>query len=294
MVYTTELARPESRGFVSSWTAAGVTLGFILGSGAAWLVTKALEPDEVAAWGWRIPFIGSVVLLLSGWLLRRGLRETPQGEIAAARRPPLLASLGANWLPMLRTFGIIAMTNAAYYLMFTYVVERRSREGDADGDFFGVTSLSLFVVLFAKLLGGWLSDRAGRRRLMILLTIAGMLLILPGLWLTLHGTPAQFFLGQVLLGLPLGMSLGLQGALLVEIFPLRARVTSMSFAYGTTLALTGGTAPLVSTWLVERSGQPLAPAFYIMSYGVIALLLLWPMKETNGRDLAAGDAPASP
>jgi MHS family proline/betaine transporter-like MFS transporter len=143
----------------------------------------------------------------------------------------------------------------------------------------------LIVVLFAKPLGGWLSDRVGRRRLMIGLTFAGILLILPGLWLTLHGTPGQFFLGQVLLALPLGMSLGLQGALLVEIFPLRTRVTSMSFAYGTTLALTGGTAPLVSAWLAERLNQPLAPAFYIMLYGLIALALLWPMEETNGSDL---------
>jgi MHS family proline/betaine transporter-like MFS transporter len=87
------------------------------------------------------------------------------------------------------------------------------------------------------------------------------------------------------MAVPLGMSLGLQGALLVEIFPLRARVTSMSFAYGTTLALTGGTAPLVSAWLAERLDQPLAPAFYIMAYGVIALWLLWPMDETNRREL---------
>jgi MHS family proline/betaine transporter-like MFS transporter len=140
-------------------------------------------------------------------------------------------------------------------------------------------------VLFAKIFGGWLSDHAGRRRLMIWLTIAGMAFIYPGLWLALNGTPWQFFAGQVLLAVPLGMALGLQGALLVEIFPLRTRVTSMSFAYGTTLALTGGTAPLVSAWLVERSGQPQAPAFYILMYGLVALLLLWPLPETNERTL---------
>jgi MFS transporter, MHS family, proline/betaine transporter len=289
MVYTTELASPTSRGLVSSSAAAGVTLGFILGSACAWLIEAVLDTRQVAAWGWRIPFIGSVVFLLAGWLLRRGLSETPQGVIAAASRPPLLASLAADWLPMLRAFGIIAMTNAAYYLMFTYVVERRSKEQGIDNgaDFLLANTLSLFVVLLAKPLGGWLSDRIGRRRLMMALTLSGMLLVVPGLWLALHGTPAQFFIGQVLLALPLGMSLGLQGALLVEIFPLRTRVTSLSFAYGTTLALTGGTAPLVSAWLTEGLDLPMAPAFYIMMYGVIALLLIWPMTETNRRELGA-------
>jgi MHS family proline/betaine transporter-like MFS transporter len=83
----------------------------------------------------------------------------------------------------------------------------------------------------------------------------------------------------------LGMALGLQGAMLVEIFPLRTRVTSLSFAYSVTLAVAGGTAPLVSTWLVARTAQPLAPAWYIMIYGFIALALIWPMRETNTRAL---------
>jgi MFS transporter, MHS family, proline/betaine transporter len=286
MVYTTELAQPGSRGLVSSSAAAGVTLGFILGSAAAWGVKSSLDAEQVSDWGWRIPFIASVLLLLVGWLLRRGLSETPQGELAASQRPPLFRSLAADWLPMLRAFGIIAMTNAAYYTMFTYVVERRSKaEGTEGADFLLANTLSLFVVLAAKPLGGWLSDRVGRRRLMLALTVLAMLLILPGFWLALHGTPWQFFTGQVLLALPLGMALGLQGALLVEIFPLRTRVTSMSFAYGITLAVTGGTAPLVAAWLVDRTGQPMAPAFYIMLYGLAALALVWPMAETNDKEL---------
>jgi MHS family proline/betaine transporter-like MFS transporter len=101
----------------------------------------------------------------------------------------------------------------------------------------------------------------------------------------LTGTPQQFALGQSLMAVTTGMALGLQGAMLVEIFPLRTRVTSMSLAYSLTLALAGGSAPLVSAWLVQRLGQPLAPAWYIMVYGVIGLALLWSMKETNARSL---------
>jgi len=143
------------------------------------------------------------------------------------------------------------------------------------------------VVLFSKLLGGWLSDRTGRRRLMIILTIVTMVLVYPALWLMLNGAAWAFWVGQSLLAVPLGMALGLQGAMVVELFPLRTRVTSMSFAYSVTLALAGGTAPLVSVWLVARLGHPLAPAYYIMLYGAIGLLLMAPMPETNTRTLDA-------
>jgi MFS transporter, MHS family, proline/betaine transporter len=120
---------------------------------------------------------------------------------------------------------------------------------------------------------------------MLLLTIVVMGLIHLALRLMLYGTPWEFIAGQILLAVPLGMALGLQGAMVVELFPLRTRVTSMSFAYSITLALAGGTAPLVSTWLIERLGQPLAPAHYIVLYGAIGLALMWPMQETNTRSL---------
>jgi MHS family proline/betaine transporter-like MFS transporter len=287
MVYTTEQSSPLMRGLVSSSTAAGTTIGFILGSGAAWLVNVSLPPDQVTAWGWRIPFVGSVVFLVAGYLLRRGIVETAEGLKAAAARPPLLPSLLADWLPIVQTFGIVAMTNAAYYLTFTYAVERRRNLGGGAGSaFLLVNTLVLFlVVLPSKPLGGWLSDKVGRRKLMMTITAAMMALIYVALRLMLIGSPWEFAAGQIMLAIPIGMALGLQGAMVVEIFPLRTRVTSMSFAYSVTLALAGGTAPLVSTWLIETLGHPLAPAYYIMLYGAIGLLIMWPMRETNTRAL---------
>jgi MHS family proline/betaine transporter-like MFS transporter len=285
MVFTTESASPLTRGIVSSSTAAGTTIGFILGSGSAWLINSLLRPDQVGSWGWRIPFVASVLFCVIGWFLRRGLHETEAGLKAVAIRPPLIPSIIADWMPMLRTFGILATTNCAYYLTFTYIVERRKNLAGGGSVFLLANTLSLFAVLFAKPLGGWLSDRVGRRRLMLILTIAIMVFIYPVFQLMLSGTPQQFVLGQILLAVPIGMALGLQGAMVVEIFPLRTRVTSMSIAYSVTLALAGGTAPLVSAWLIERFGQPLAPAYYVILHGVIGLALLWPMQETNSRAL---------
>jgi MFS transporter, MHS family, proline/betaine transporter len=255
----------------------------MLGSGSAWLVNVLLGSGDAVAWRWRIPFIASVALCLVGWMLRRGLHETSEGVKAAAARPPLFASLAGDWLPMLRTFGIVGVTNAAYYLTFTYVVERRSRAGGAA--FLLANTLSLVAVLASKVFGGWLSDRFGRRRLSMILTVALMATIYPALRLMLLGSPLEFIAAQILLAAPIGMAFGLQGAMVVELFPLRTRVTSMSVAYSTTLALSGGTAPLLSAWLIDNLGQQFAPAYYIILLGAIGLLLMWPMQETNGRAL---------
>jgi MHS family proline/betaine transporter-like MFS transporter len=148
MVYTTEQSSPLMRGLVSSSTAAGTTIGFILGSGAAWLVNVWLPAEQVTSWGWRIPFVGSVVFLIVGYLLRRGITETAEGMKAAAVRAPLLPSLAGDWLPILQTFGIVAMTNAAYYLTFTYAVERRKSLGGESGtEFLLVNTLVLFLIV---------------------------------------------------------------------------------------------------------------------------------------------------
>lgn len=286
MVYTTEQASAAWRGLISSSTAAGTTLGFILGSASAWLVNVSLGAEQASAWGWRIPFIASISLCVLGWLLRRGIHESAEGMKAAQMRPPLLASLIADWRPIVQTFGIVAMTNAAYYLTFTYAVERRKHlTGEGGEVFLLANTASLFVVLLSKPLGGWLSDKIGRRRLMMALTAITTALIYVALRAMLYGSPRVFTGGQLLMAVPLGMALGLQGAMLVEIFPLRTRVTSMSLAYSVTLALAGGTAPLVATWLIDTFGQPLAPAYYIMLYGLIGLALMAPMGETNRRRL---------
>jgi MHS family proline/betaine transporter-like MFS transporter len=286
MVYTTELASPLMRGLISSSTAAGTTLGFILGSLAAWGVNKGLGSADASAWGWRIPFIGSVLFCVAGWFLRKGIVEPEAGEKAVQDKTPWLESLVADWRPIVQTFGIVAMTNAAYYVTFTFVVELRKKlTGEGGEAFLLANTVSLFIVLFAKPLGGWLSDKIGRRRLMLMLTVLTMALVYVAMRIMLYGSPTEFMFGQWMMAVPLGMALGLQGAMVVEIFPLRSRVTSMSVAYSVTLALAGGTAPLVSTWLIAETGSATSPAFYIMLFGLAGLAIMLPMKETNNRSL---------
>jgi MHS family proline/betaine transporter-like MFS transporter len=283
MVYTTELASPLKRGLISSSTAAGTTLGFLLGSITALIIRESLGEVAANAWGWRIPFIGSVLFCLAGWLLRRGIQEPAETEAAKAVRAPIWSSLAKDVKPILQTFGIVAMTNAAYYLTFTFAGERRiSKSGLSP---FAANVISLSMVLISKPLGGWLSDRIGRKRMMLGLTVLTMAITYTSLSWMFYGTANEFLLGQFLIGIPTGLALGMQGAMLVEIFPLRTRVTSMSVAYSVTLALSGGIAPFVSTWMMDRQQWAYGPVYYVLFYGVLALIALIPMAETNARRL---------
>lgn len=287
MVFTTEGAVPRLRGLVSSATAAGATIGFILGSGTAGLINAVLSPEQVDAFGWRLPMIASAVLVAAGLLLRRGLHETEAGLKAVEQAPPpLWRSLMADWRPIVQTFGIIAFTNAAYYLTFTFVVDLRGGEPGAHASqFLLANTIALCVTLGCKPLGGWISDRIGRRRLMLILTIVMMIIIVPAFLAMLYGSLPGFIAGQVMVAIPVGLALGMQGAMLVEIFPLRSRVLSLSVAYSLTLALSGGVAPFISQWLITTTGLMALPAVVILGYAVVGLIVLIPLGETNSRSL---------
>jgi MFS transporter, MHS family, proline/betaine transporter len=285
MVYTTELASHEHRGLVSSSTAAGTTIGFILGSGTAYLLARSLDDAQLASWGWRVPFIASVAFCIAGYFLRHNIVEPEAGKKAREERPRLWPSLAADWRSIARLFGITAMTNAVYYLTFTFTIDARKTDPHDGATFQLVNTLMLVVALVCKPLGGWLSDRIGRRKLMLVLTAVMLAAIAFAFAMMTAGSPARFAVGQLMMAVPIGMALGLQGAMAVEIFPLRTRVTSMSVGYSITLALAGGTAPLVSTWLVSTLGHPQWPAYYAMIYGIVGIAIMWPMAETNANEL---------
>ncbi|HEY4056410.1 MAG TPA: MFS transporter [Kofleriaceae bacterium] len=284
MVYTTELSSPLMRGLVSSSTAVGTSLGFLLGSLTVYGIHHGFGAANAMAWGWRIPFIASVTFCLIGYFLRHGIHETQHGEQArASEKPQVIKSLVQDWKPILLTFGIVGLTNVAYYFIFAYATETRKAGGH---DIFQlVNTLSLLCIMMAKPAGGFLSDRMGRLKLMRVLNVAMMLITTPAVWLMLNGSPALFFVGQVILAIPCGMALGLQGAMLVEIYPLRTRVMSMSVGYSISLAITGGIGPFLSSALIDLGVPQMALAGYVIIYGVVGLVLMSRMHETNHNSL---------
>ena len=290
MAYTTEHAKPFMRGLISSSTALGTSLGFLTGSAAVMVLDLALTKPQIEAWGWRLPFLFSVVMALFGWWLRRSLHESDAGEKAKAitSRPPTLAAIAADWRPSLQLFAIVAFSNALYYYVFNAsVISAKAGDPANAGRFQTANTMALVFVAIGKVLGGWMSDRVGRRSSALFFTLWGLAVMVPG-WLALTHQPIEpnaFLCAQLLMGVPIAMALGMQGAMLVEMFPVANRVVSMSFAYSVAMALSGGIMPGLDNWFTTELKMPGATMAWIGGLGVLAVFTLIGMRDTTGRDL---------
>ena len=290
MAYTTEHAKPFMRGLISSSTALGTSLGFLFGSATVWVLDAAMPADQVKAWGWRLPFLFSVLLAVVGWVLRRSLHESEAGKAARAveHRPPVFAAIAADWKPALQLFAIVAFSNALYYFMFTAMVgEAKEQYPDHAAQFQAANTLALVLVAVGKVMGGWSSDRIGRRASALLFTALGLAVMVP-CWMALTRAPlapSTFLIALLIAGLPIAMSLGMQGAMLVEMFPVATRVVSMSFAYSVSMALSGGLLPVLNNWFVKDLHRPELTIVWMGFLGVLALGTLVTMRDTTGRDL---------
>ena len=291
MAYATEHAKPNMRGLIGGSTAVGSIIGFLVGSGVVALIDRTLPPADIDSWGWRLPFLASSVAAVFGWWLRRSIDESEAGlaSCAISHRPPALVAIARDWRPSLQLFAIVAFANALYYYGFdAAVVGAKAASPERASDIQSATTLSLLVVGLSTVAGGWMSDRMGRRASAILFTVWGMVVMVPA-WFVMNqapANPAAFLCAQLLVGMPVGLALGMQGTMLVEMFPLASRVVSMSFAYSVAMAFAGGLMPALDTWLIEDMHMPGATPAWICALGAVAVVTLACMRDPTGRDLA--------
>jgi MHS family proline/betaine transporter-like MFS transporter len=254
------------------------------------VLDQALTKDQINAWGWRLPFLFSVVMALFGWWLRRSLHESEAGEKAKeiAMRPPVFSAIAADWKPSLQLFAIVAFSNALYYYVFNAaVISAKAADAANAAAFQTSNTVALMFVAVGKVLGGWMSDRLGRRGSALVFTLWGLAVMVPG-WLAMTHMPIQpsaFLSAQLLMGIPIAMALGMQGAMLVEMFPVANRVVSMSFAYSVAMALSGGIMPMLDSWFTTELKRPGATMVWIGGLGLMATFVLLRMRDTTGRDL---------
>ena len=285
-VYLIEDGPSDRRGFFGAVSLGGALLGVVSGSVFGALISGLFDPAAVGDWAWRLPFLAGSVLGVIGYLIRRKLPELPpHGERSAS---PVVELFKNHLKPLGQGIAIVMLWAAGFVLMFVYIITwLRQVTHDPRAEILTINSISMVIVILAVMTTARLSDRVGRKPLILFSSGALVLLAYPLLWLMHHDSVALILCGQFGFAILLGTICGVAPALLTELFPWRIRVTATSLACNIPITLFGGTAPMVGAWLVVRTGDAMAIAWYVSALALIAFLVALTLRESKDAPLPA-------
>lgn len=280
--FIVEWAPARRRGLYGSLQQSSVAAGLLLGSGTAALCSTLLTPEAMESWGWRVPFLLGGLLAPVGVYIRRNIDETPAFEAAreanasdpAGTEPPVLLAA--------RALGFAVIWTVAYYIMLSYMPTFTQKyAGLSRSEALWSNTVGLVVLVCAVPLFGWLSDRVGRKPLLLACCLSFAVLCYPlfGLMLS-HPSWGLVVAIQVLFAIMIATFSGPGPAAIAEIFPTRLRSTWMSAGYSLAVALFGGFAPFIATWLIARSGSPIAPTWYVIAAALVSMVVIVRLRET--------------
>ena len=270
-VFLVEGAEPGKRGWMGAWSVFGCFAGTLLGSAAGLLVNAILSPNAVMAYGWRIPFIVGITVGLGGIIIRRHFVEQVPHQPPA--KSPLGESFRMHWRTILHLVLLVAGLSVGFYTTFVYSATwLKQVAGVPARTAFEINTLAMALCLLVVLPAGGLSDRVGRRP--VLIVVGGLMMALgyPLMALMARGQWAGVLVGQAGLALLVAAAAGVLSATMAELAPWRVRCTVLSISYNIGVALLGGTTPLVAAWLVSKTGFVLAPGVYLAVAGGLSFI----------------------
>jgi MFS family permease len=287
-VYLSEIATPGHKGFYVSWQSASQQLAVILVAILGVGLSLALRPEDMNAWGWRIPFLIGCMILPFVFLLRRSLAETD--EFLAQRHHPtpgeIVRTMAASWRLLLIGMLLIAMTTVSFYLVTAYTPTFGSQVLKLSSLDALVVTLCVAILNFTVIpLAGALSDRTGRRPLLIASTIAALLTAYPVMsWLAAAPSFQRLMMVELWLAFVYAVYNGAMIVYLTEIMPESVRTTAFSLAYNLATATVGGFTPAICTALIHFTGNRAMPGAWMScaaATSLVAALLVNKVRAGN-------------
>ena len=284
--FLVESAPIGRRGFFASFQYVSTTIGQLIASGLTALLVQLLSKGDMGGWGWRIPFAVGALIALVGFWIRRGADEThpvPE-EMEAGHRPPLFEALRHYPRQSLLICGITIAGTITYYTWTSYFpiyAQVNYGYSAATALLAGTISLALFAVV--QPLAGLLSDRIGRKPLLITFAAGFAIGIVPLLGMV-GGSFWPLLIAQCIGMVLLSGYTSIAAAVNAEVFPGRVRASGIGFPYSLTVALFGGTAPYVATQMTAWGHPELFP-YYVILLCVIGLVVYVRLPETAHRPL---------
>jgi MHS family proline/betaine transporter-like MFS transporter len=288
--YLAEFASDKHRGFVVSFLVWSVVVGFLLGSITVTGLEALLSESAMNSYGWRIPFLIAGALGAVGLYIRLKLGDTPEFESlrddGQVSESPLKEAITTSWRPILQIIGLVVIHNVGFYIVFTFLPSyfTKTLEFSKTDAFVSITVASLVAIVLIPPLGA-LSDRVGRKPLLIAGSIGFAVFAYPLFLLLNMGSLPTAIAAHAALAAIESVFVCASLAAGAELFATRVRSSGYSIGYNLSVAVFGGTAPYVATWLVARTGNEIAPAYYVIAAAIITLLTVFTMRETAGRPL---------
>jgi MFS family permease len=272
--FLVESAPAGRRGFFGSLQMVGQSLAALAGAAAGMLITQGLTPEQVDSWGWRIPFLFGLLIGPVGLYIRRYLDET-EAFIESRKSPVEPVSLAGLWRDHRRSlmacFGLVVAGTIMYYVVLIYMPTYAKTQLQIPlGDAFTAQVAGLLCLTVAIPFFGVLSDRIGRKPILLVAMLCFFVLPYPLFaWLQAEPTALRLAIMQMILCTTVAIAFGPISTALAEQFPVHMRSTGLALAYNFAVMLFGGFAQLIVTWLIRVTGNPLAPAFYVMFGAVV-------------------------
>jgi len=278
--FIVEWAPENRRGLFGSIHQASVSSGLLFGSGVAALLSTLLTPQAMQDWGWRVLFLLGGLLLPIGLYLRRNITETP--AFRRAQREAPTASGTPGLLLAGRAFGFTILWTVTSYAMLSFMPTFTQKfAGLSRVEALWSSTAGIVALVVAIPLMGYLSDRVGRRPMLLTCTIGFAVLAYPIFAIIVWGSRLAVILPvQVCVSVLIAFFSGPGPAAIAEIFPTRSRALWMSIGYSFAVAIFGGFAPYICTWLIERTGSPLSPSLYVIACAVVSSVVIWRLRET--------------
>lgn len=288
--YLAEYAPTARRGYFTCWIDNFGFMAFVVGSGLVFLLTAALGESTMNDWGWRIPFLIAGPLGWVGLYLRRHLEDSPEfleamksGQIETA---PLRKAVTTAWRALLFCVGFVVIKAVGHWTLQTFMPSYLATELHFSKlNAYAITTIGLFSVAVLVPFMGYLSDKYGRKPLMLAGCAGFILLSYPAMMIMANGDVLSAVLAMVMLGAFIAAFDGACTAAMAELFPTNVRYGGLSIAYNFAVAFFGGITPWFSAWLITSTGDKFSPAFYVMGAALITFITVMRARETAGQPL---------
>jgi MHS family proline/betaine transporter-like MFS transporter len=285
VAYLLEGAKLERRGLITSLASAASEIGSLLAVGVAAVTVYALDAADLSGWGWRIPFFVGAALAGSVWIARTAMQESPDFErqraMGSTPARPLRFALANHRIGIARGFAISALGSITYYVGITYVPAFLTSAGAlSEGTSLWLSTLAAVAVILVTPLVGALSDRLGRKPVLIGLAVLSAVLPMTFFSLMASGSAAYALVGAILLAAVAGGVSAVGAVGTAEQFPGEGRLSGLALGATAATAIFGGLTPYVAQVLLQRTGWAMTPGAMIAVVAVCVLPVFWAMPET--------------